>query len=301
MSDTTAAAACWMVALAPPPPPRVRDVQRSSGMPSVVIRASSSLVSRVKVTVPSMSLGVSPASAIAARAASAASCSSLRPEFLENSVWPIPAMTAWFAGVIREQALLDVGRAELGQGDAALEGDEAHFDRHLVDHIADGDLLKVGDQPEPFLQLDQGHDTGLVLGLVGVPGNDPGVDPAPTRQLLGGPRQRTAARAHRCRRVLQPAAGGAAAEQQLVLGHALPKEGVVMADARSGDRRRHRTPLEMSDTSPPDARTTGDHVGLEVILGGHGRRAVVRPRGWQDGCTDNDCEEWGTAVTGARH
>jgi hypothetical protein len=45
-----------------------------------------------------------------------------------------------------------------------------------------------------------------------------------------------------------------------------------MADARSRDPCRHRNVLlEMSDTSPPDARTTGDHVGLEVMLEGHGR------------------------------
>src|SRR5436305_1087980 len=37
-----------------------------------------------------MSLAVRPASLRAAADASAASCSSDRPEFLENSVWPIP-------------------------------------------------------------------------------------------------------------------------------------------------------------------------------------------------------------------
>jgi hypothetical protein len=56
--------------------------------------SSSSLVSRVNVTIPSMSDGFMPASAIAAFAASAASCSSLRPDAFENSVWPMPAMIA---------------------------------------------------------------------------------------------------------------------------------------------------------------------------------------------------------------
>ena len=48
----------------------------------------------VKVTRPSTSAGLSPASASAADAASAASRSSLRPESLENSVAPIPAIAA---------------------------------------------------------------------------------------------------------------------------------------------------------------------------------------------------------------
>ena len=51
----------------------------------------SSLPSTVNVTMPSMSAGVSPASRIAARLASAASCISLRPDCFENSVAPIPA------------------------------------------------------------------------------------------------------------------------------------------------------------------------------------------------------------------
>ena len=60
-------------------------------MPRLRMRSSSSLESTVNVTMPSMSAGVRPASRIAARHASAASCSSLRPESLENSVWPMPA------------------------------------------------------------------------------------------------------------------------------------------------------------------------------------------------------------------
>ena len=48
----------------------------------------------VNVTSPSTSAGLSPASASAADVASAASRSSLRPESLENSVAPIPAIAA---------------------------------------------------------------------------------------------------------------------------------------------------------------------------------------------------------------
>ena len=90
--DATAADASCTVAHAPPPPPRVRAVKRSSGIPAQRITASSSFTSIAKVTAPSMSAGASPASAIAAAIASPASCSSLRPEFLENSVWPMPTI-----------------------------------------------------------------------------------------------------------------------------------------------------------------------------------------------------------------
>ena len=55
-------------------------------MPSARMRSSSPLESIVNVTIPSMSAGVSPASRIAARDASAASWSSLRPDSFENSV-----------------------------------------------------------------------------------------------------------------------------------------------------------------------------------------------------------------------
>src|SRR5205085_444274 len=92
--DATAAAACSTVADAPPPPNGVRDAHRSLGMPTLRMSASSSLASAVNVTVPSMSVGWRPASSMAARAASEASWSSDRPEFLENSVWPMPTIAA---------------------------------------------------------------------------------------------------------------------------------------------------------------------------------------------------------------
>ncbi len=52
---------------------------------------------------PSMSAGASPASAIAAFEALAASWSSLRLEFLENSVWPMPTTAVWFKGRLMAQ------------------------------------------------------------------------------------------------------------------------------------------------------------------------------------------------------
>src|SRR3954467_13525516 len=64
----------------------------SSGIPRLRATAFSGLLSIANVDIPSTSRGSKPASASAASTASHASCSSLRPEFLENSVAPIPAM-----------------------------------------------------------------------------------------------------------------------------------------------------------------------------------------------------------------
>ena len=63
-------------------------------MPRLRATSISSLESMVKVTRPSTSEGDRPASSSAARTASHASCSSLRPDSFENSVWPIPAIAA---------------------------------------------------------------------------------------------------------------------------------------------------------------------------------------------------------------
>ena len=66
----------------------------------------SGLVSIVNVTIPSTSAGVSPASSNAARTASTASRSSLRPESLENSVAPIPTIAACPPRVSRVRVLI---------------------------------------------------------------------------------------------------------------------------------------------------------------------------------------------------
>ena len=63
-------------------------------MPVARATATSVLESIVKVTMPSTSAGVSPASSSASSTASEASRSSLRPEFLEKSVAPIPTIAA---------------------------------------------------------------------------------------------------------------------------------------------------------------------------------------------------------------
>ena len=55
----------------------------------------SGLVSIVNVDRPFTCCGSTPASSSAAAHASSASCSSLRPEFLENSVAPMPTMAVF--------------------------------------------------------------------------------------------------------------------------------------------------------------------------------------------------------------
>ncbi len=88
----TAMAACTTVPAAAPPPCGTRLKKDRSPMPTLRATSISSLESMVKVTMPSTSLGDSPASSNAALTASQANCSSLRPDSLENSVWPIPAI-----------------------------------------------------------------------------------------------------------------------------------------------------------------------------------------------------------------
>ncbi len=61
-------------------------------MPRLREMSMSGLVSELNVTMPCTSDGAMPASASAAATASTASRSSERPESLENSVAPMPAM-----------------------------------------------------------------------------------------------------------------------------------------------------------------------------------------------------------------
>ena len=61
-------------------------------MPRLRAISISGLVSELKVTIPSTSAGAMPASSSAASTASTARRSSVRPDSLENSVAPMPAM-----------------------------------------------------------------------------------------------------------------------------------------------------------------------------------------------------------------
>ena len=79
-------------------------------MPRLRATSISSLESSVKVTSPSTSDAASPASSSAASTHSHASCSSVRPDSLENSVWPIPAIAAFPASVLN----LRSGQPDLG-------------------------------------------------------------------------------------------------------------------------------------------------------------------------------------------
>ena len=112
-------------------------------MPTLRAISISSLVSIVNVTMPSTSLGCSPASSIAALTASQASCSSLRPDSFENSVWPMPAIAAVAASELMldsvvEQAERRRARHVVAEAVAALELD-------LDEPLAVGALGLAGD------------------------------------------------------------------------------------------------------------------------------------------------------------
>src|SRR4051812_35766229 len=83
-------------------------------MPSSRATAISGFVSMVKVTRPSISLGLMPASSHAASTACTASISSERPESFEKSVAPMPAMA-----VFPERNLVSPMSGPLRQHDGA--------------------------------------------------------------------------------------------------------------------------------------------------------------------------------------
>ena len=87
-------AACCTVAHAAPPPWWILEKNFRSPMPVARATATSVLESIVNVVMPSTSAGVRPASSSASSTASAASRSSLRPEFFEKSVAPMPTIAA---------------------------------------------------------------------------------------------------------------------------------------------------------------------------------------------------------------
>src|SRR5271166_1001365 len=96
MPVATAIAPSRTVPTGPPPPPQGASAKkRSAGMPRLAARLTTSLLSMLYLVMPSMSDGLSPASAIALPIASTARLISLRPESLEYSVWPTPTIAAW--------------------------------------------------------------------------------------------------------------------------------------------------------------------------------------------------------------
>src|SRR3954469_24561880 len=172
-------AAYCTVAHGAPPPKWIRLKCVSSPMPSPRMISLSGLVSIVNVDSPSTWLGSMPALAHAATHASSASCSSLRPESLENSVAPIPTIAARPAYECRVTLLSSIGPPSLGQ----LELDRAgqvraelvrglYADHHpsagRVDrlHAADESQRQVGVGGRAELHP-QSTDDGLGAGPVG--------------------------------------------------------------------------------------------------------------------------------------
>ena len=186
------------------PPPTARPSHVISGMPSVSHSAISWLESPVKVTMPSMSPGVRPASRIAASDASAASWMTGRPESFENSVWPMP--------LIATRSHMHFGRAmEPGRRDRVevgpqhwlrlhvildrVESDEllavtvivdAGHDRHAVSHIADRDIAQARHHAHALFEVDEHDDRPVRFVLPrrhAVHRRHPCVDHATTRRL----------------------------------------------------------------------------------------------------------------------
>src|SRR3984957_6859274 len=217
--EVTAAAAWWIVATEAAPPPGIRVVYARSRTPRQRDSPISSLPSIVKVIMPSTSAGLIPASSRAALEASAASCSSLRPEFLENSVCPIPAMAANLA------TGTPWGGGEDGDRLAAAGRREAHLDCHAAAHVLRSHVDDVRHQANTLLQLDERDDRCLGESDRGrMPRDHPAGDLAATAELDGLAPDAVARRAHRARRVRDLLAVGAALAEQLTARGALPEE-----------------------------------------------------------------------------
>ena len=129
------------------------------------------MTSIAKVTAPSMSAGVSPASATAAATASPASCSSLRPECFENSVWPMPDD----GGVACQCAHAGVTGRNCGSTTSStvsmLSATSMPFS-----HVVGLDTEEVGDEADAFVELDEDDDPRFRIGLGRMVRHDPGVD-----------------------------------------------------------------------------------------------------------------------------
>src|SRR5271169_4551712 len=107
---------------------------------------------------PSMSAGLSPASAIALSAASACNwicdMSGMTPSFVVSAA---PTMAIDFGFIASPP-----GRAEEGEGDLVVELLESDFDRH-VELQCLGGLRPAGDvghHPRPLVELDDGDRVG---------------------------------------------------------------------------------------------------------------------------------------------
>src|SRR5215469_14380848 len=185
---------------------------------------------------PSTSAGSMPASARAALEASAASCSSLRPEFLENSVWPMPAIAAYL--VMRTAC----ARAKYRNRTSATGGRETHLHGKPVAYGARLDLHQIGDEADALLEFDERHDGSFrEPHRCRMPRNHPAVHGAAAAQLHDLAPRAVTGRAHRPRRVREARTIRAALTEQLPARGALPEEGGVgrehrIRPSRSGGR-----------------------------------------------------------------
>src|SRR5215468_5589957 len=211
----------------------MRVVKRRSRTPRQRQRPISSLLSSVKVIMPSTSDGAMPASSSAAFAHSAASWSSLRPESFENSVWPMPAIAVGRTLRLAMAAAsgLATPRPEDGDRLPAARRLEVDLDGQALADLARRGADDVRHDPDPLLELDERDDRrlGEAHGRR-VARDDPAVDGAAPREAHLPSLDAVAARAHRTRRMPQLAAGRAGLREELAAQRPLPEERAVARD-----------------------------------------------------------------------
>ncbi len=161
-----------------------------------------------------MSAGVSPASATAAVTASAASCSSLRPECFENSVWPIPTIAV--SSVQRASCPGRPAGRNWGSADAVHRFDAQHARRPCRCAPRQRRLPGGSRRSGRRRRARPGPRSRLGVGLRGVVREDPRVHVAVSARLLRVPFDRAALAAHRRRWVTQHSAGRAIAGTRAV-------------------------------------------------------------------------------------
>ena len=243
-----------------------------------------------------MSSRVSPASAMAARAASTVRSRSERPRRRPTSDCPMPemigpALQRLLAGRGLTTHPRAVGRSEEREPHV-LDVLEDHAHRHADVHVVGLDVDQVGRQPHVGLLVDRhpGDDVGVAAGdpLLVVDGE--GLDVAAAADLLRRQVARQAARADGPRRVDEEPAGVAAQEAQHAVGARGPEEGDVVAEARQETQHRavgnHGGMLAHAARRPgrPDASgvrrdALRDQRGVRRRRPGRaGRRTLPRPR-----------------------
>src|SRR4029453_8283771 len=187
----------------------------SPGMPRLRAISVSALPSTVYETSPSTSSGSRPASPSVAWIASTASCISLRPESLENSVAPMPAMAVRFESQVGSTAS-PPKRSEQRQRQGPVDGDEPDFDRKSDAHLRGVDPDEVGHQAGALIELDERDDVARIeAGEPGLVRPAKAVDGSAAAGLHRVGRERATAGTHRARWMPQPPAFRTALDQEL--------------------------------------------------------------------------------------